>query len=173
MANLNLQDSTNIKVVQSGTDISLDFATGSQVDTNTTNIGDLTNLNTPDDDSLVDAINSSLPISLYDNSNGSTGNITLSDDASNYQYLEIFFFVDTTNAVNSVKIYSPDSSSFSLFSSYDNGTYMYQWTEIASISTTTITRGTASRWRFAASGTPTRTTGSGVSVYIYKVIGYK
>lgn len=57
MANLNLQDSTNIKVVQNGSDISLDFKTGGQVDTNTTDIGDLTQLTTTDNSSLVNAIN--------------------------------------------------------------------------------------------------------------------
>lgn len=57
MANLNLQDSSNIKVVQSGSDISMDFASGGQVETNTTAIGDLTDLTTTDKSNLVDAIN--------------------------------------------------------------------------------------------------------------------
>lgn len=57
MANLNLQDSSNIKVVQSGSDISLDFASGGQVETNTTAIGTLSNLNTTDKTDLVSAIN--------------------------------------------------------------------------------------------------------------------
>lgn len=57
MANLNLQDSSNIKVVQSGSDISLDFASGSQVELNTNKIGDLTTLTTTDNTTLVNAIN--------------------------------------------------------------------------------------------------------------------
>ena len=50
MANINLTDSSNIKVVQSGGDISLDFTT-------TGDIGDLTSLDTSDTSSLVSAIN--------------------------------------------------------------------------------------------------------------------
>lgn len=50
MANINLTDSSNIEVVQNGGNISLDLTT-------TGVIGDLSNLNTTDKDSLVDAIN--------------------------------------------------------------------------------------------------------------------
>lgn len=54
---VNLIDSTNIEVIQSGNDISLDFASGGQVEENTTHIGNLSNLNTTDKSSLVGAIN--------------------------------------------------------------------------------------------------------------------
>lgn len=57
MANINLTDSSNIKVVQNGSDISLDFTAGGQVATNTTNIGTLANLTTTDKTDLVSAIN--------------------------------------------------------------------------------------------------------------------
>lgn len=57
MANLNLQDSSNIKVVQNGSDISLDFTSGGLVTQNTTNIGTLANLTTTDKTDLVSAIN--------------------------------------------------------------------------------------------------------------------
>ena len=50
MANLSLQDSSNIKVVQNGLNVSLDFTT-------TGDIGDLTSLDTSDTSSLVSAIN--------------------------------------------------------------------------------------------------------------------
>lgn len=50
MANINLTDSSNIEVVQSGGDISLDFTT-------TGDIGDLSTLTTTDNSSLVGAIN--------------------------------------------------------------------------------------------------------------------
>jgi hypothetical protein len=57
MANINLNDSSNIKVVQSGSDIRLDFTSGGQVATNTSAIGTLANLNTTDKSNLVNAIN--------------------------------------------------------------------------------------------------------------------
>lgn len=50
MANINLTDSSNIKVVQSGGDISLDFKTSGE-------IGDLSLLTTSNKSSLVSAIN--------------------------------------------------------------------------------------------------------------------
>lgn len=57
MANINLRDSSNIKVVQSGSDIRLDFTSGGQVATNTSAIGTLANLNTTNKSNLVNAIN--------------------------------------------------------------------------------------------------------------------
>lgn len=46
---------------------------------------------------------------LYNNSSGTNGTITLSDDASNYHYLEIFY-TDNQKAKNkSVKVYSPNN----------------------------------------------------------------
>lgn len=50
MANINLTDSSNIKVVQNGSNISLDFTTNGD-------IGNLSNLTTSDKSSLVNAIN--------------------------------------------------------------------------------------------------------------------
>lgn len=57
MANLDLRNSSNIKVVQNDNIISLDFVSGGQVDENTTAIGNLANLNTTNKTDLVSAIN--------------------------------------------------------------------------------------------------------------------
>ena len=40
----------------------------------------------------------SLPVILYENSSGTTNNITLSDDSSNYEYLEVYAYETTTNS---------------------------------------------------------------------------
>lgn len=58
------------------------------VNGNDDNIGDLTNLNTTDKSSVVNAINSMFAKSLYSSSNYST-NIKLDDDAQNYKYFVI------------------------------------------------------------------------------------
>lgn len=54
---VNLVNSSNIEVTQAGDDISLDFASGGQVEENATNIGDLSNLTTTETSNLVGAIN--------------------------------------------------------------------------------------------------------------------
>jgi hypothetical protein len=54
---VNLVNSNNIEVNQNGDNISLDFASGGQVEENTSNIGDLSNLNTTEKSNLVSAIN--------------------------------------------------------------------------------------------------------------------
>lgn len=118
-------------------------------------------------------VGGSSAVSLYDNPSGSKTNITMSDSSANYSYLEVFFTVDTSNSCESVKIYNPNGKVLNLLSSYDNGTYLYHWTENASISGDTITRGTQARWRIATSGNSTRTTGSQVSIYITKIVGYR
>lgn len=58
------------------------------------------------------------PTSLYDNSSGTTGNVTLSQSAANFTYLEIFYFdgTDFGNGYHSVKVYSPNGKIASLFS---------------------------------------------------------
>lgn len=138
--------------------------------------GDLTNLTTTAQSNLVAAINEVndlKPVSLYDNSSGIITQVSLSDSSANYSYLEIFFKVDTSDACSSVKVYSPNGKKVNFNVSYDNGTYLYLWNEQATISTNKITRGTQARWRIGTSGNSTRTTGSTVSILVYKVIGYK
>ena len=51
----NLVNGSNIEVIESENNISLDFTSGNSIDTK---IGNLSNLNTPDKTSLVNAINS-------------------------------------------------------------------------------------------------------------------
>ncbi len=48
------------------------------------------------------------PKTLYDNSSGTTGTVTLSDSASNYKYLEIHYCDVNKTVYNSCKIYSPN-----------------------------------------------------------------
>lgn len=59
------------------------------------------------DENKVNFINL-LPVVLYDDNEGSTSNITLSDDVANYSYIEIFY--NTTGYENSTKISSKKAS---------------------------------------------------------------
>lgn len=73
-------------------DIEGDISTNAtNISTINTNIGDLTNLQTPSTENLVNAINSNLPVILYDNTDGSNATITLLDSVENYSYIEIYY----------------------------------------------------------------------------------
>ena len=74
------------------------------VNGNDDNIGDLSDLNTSDKSSLVNAINYTLPTILYENANGSNGNITLNDSVKNYRYIEVYYR-NNDNRYNSKKFY--------------------------------------------------------------------
>lgn len=91
------------------------------------NVGNLIDLDTSNKENLVNAINEILkkyaPIELYNNSSGAYGTINLSDDASNYTYMEIFFSGnDGYNYPSSVKIYSPNGKIASLLYILNDGT---------------------------------------------------
>ena len=113
--------------------------------------------------------------SLYSNSTGATsGTINLSANASNYQYIEIFYYYEDSQAYSSIKINSPNGKKALLEGCYDNGTYLYKVTDIWTISGTSLSKTSGTRWRFATSGNPTRTSGTTLNdIYIYKVVGYK
>lgn len=53
-------------------------------------IGNLSDLNTTNKDSLVGAINELLPVVLYENEAGTSNNFTLSDSVANYKYIEVY-----------------------------------------------------------------------------------
>lgn len=53
--------------------------------------------------------------SLYDNSSGSTGTITLSESIANFQVIEIFFWIESVSTwKNSVRVWNGGSSSISV-----------------------------------------------------------
>lgn len=53
---------------------------------------------------------------LYDNSNGTNGTITLSDDSSNYNYLEVFYSGDG-GTITSARVPNPYENGFALVTS--------------------------------------------------------
>lgn len=65
---------------------------------------------------------------LYDNSSGTSGDITLSDDASNYSYLMVYWKSSWNSSRNGVAIAPNGTSNWSLFETVvgyggDNATY--------------------------------------------------
>lgn len=108
---------------------------------------------------------------LYENASGSNSNITLSDNASNYEYIEIFY-KNNDNAFSSVKVYQPNGKKVSLISHDNNGknTVWVKFTLVV-ISGNTITFGNAVEIALVASNAITASASK--LNYITRVIGYK
>lgn len=140
-------------------------------------IGNINNLETTSTDLVgaVNEINNNLPIVLYNSTTGESGSVELSDNKSNYTYIEIFAKSNGGGNITQ-KIITSDNQ-LQLCAIDDNGmptqsklwlkwgkytfgnttiTPVYQgWTEILSNPSTTFT-----------------TTNFGI-IKIYKVLGYK
>lgn len=115
-----------------------------------------------------------VPYILYDEPSGSVSNITLDDDASNYEYLEVYYRYSTSDSFGEYysKINNPDGNKIALNIMVDNNNYCYQLYCPYSISGTSMTKGTPVQWRMATSGNNVRTTTS-TAFAITKVVGYK
>lgn len=53
-------------------------------------------------------------VSLYDNSSGNNGTVTLNESSANFDYIEIFFTDNNKNKYNSVKVFSPNGKNVDL-----------------------------------------------------------
>ena len=113
------------------------------------------------------------PTTLYDNSSGPNGTITLSQTAANFSYLEIYYAKGGSTALTcSVKIDSPNGKTVALNWSQ----FLETWAQIEighiKISGTSITRDSTKNGGVNLSG-------NGNSIFkvtelrIYKVLGYK
>ena len=107
---------------------------------------------------------------LYNNPTGTTGNVTLSDSANNYSYIEIFFR-ERAIYPNSIKVRREDIANISLTVSFTDGTYLYTVTQVASINGNTITFDGTGAKRSAIYSTGSLFQNSIIT--IYKVVGYK
>lgn len=112
------------------------------------------------------------PITLYESANGTTGNVTLSDDASNYSYLEIFYEKETAS---SVKVNDPDGQEVVLLLNYFyTNSNIYQIVEkTVEISGTSITVKTNQSYYINISNGVAPSMATENSIKIMKVVGYK
>lgn len=113
--------------------------------------------------------------SLFDNSSGTTGTVTLSESAANFSYLEVFIGRYDNNEptyLNSVRVYSPNGSHPSLQNVWRVSDTMIQiQAQNITISGTSITRTNESYINLLADGTVSG--GIQTSLRIFKVIGYR
>lgn len=137
------------------------------------NIGDLTDLETPDKTNLVNAINSNLPVVLYENSSGTdSSTIPLNDSASNYSKIEIYFgeASDYKFGLALQSVYNPNEKYINLFGfSVRNNTEIQLKGGTYYINNDTITRNIS---RAVTLETNSVTLWDS-NVKIYKVLGYK
>ena len=118
----------------------------------------------------VDIMKAIQGITLYSNSTGSSGTITLSDNSSNYDkfYIE---FIDNDGTVSSKEVTSPNGKSVYLSITYPSSV-SYKKDVIVSISGTSITPTTYSTITFRSGQSPTIANSTNY-IYITKVIGFK
>lgn len=118
-----------------------------------------------------------LPVTLYDDSTGTTGAVTLLENAVNFSYFEIFFrrASDTasSNQYSSVKVYSPDKKTVSLSLNHSTESKILQiYGDSILISGASITRCFGQIVNFGEEGFSSFENVTGVGkLYIVKVIG--
>lgn len=109
---------------------------------------------------------------LYNNETGTTGNITLSDDSSNYSYIEIYFTLTSSKNWSFTKVSNPNGKadiilSQMLYNSQENK--MRIFAENISINGTTLSRGTQHYQTVGTTGNAATTSITNIT----KVVGYK
>lgn len=113
--------------------------------------------------------NNSIPVVLFNDANGVSGNVTLSDSASNYSYLEIFFEKD--NYGSSIRVYDNKASLIAHYTNASSNTTYISFKNV-SISGTTIIVDSYQEW-YNNWGTSGVTAGNTNGILITKVLGYK
>ena len=108
--------------------------------------------------------------SLYDNSSGNNGTITLSDSVANYNILEIFYRDNNGNDFNSTRVFAPNGKNVSLFCIEANTITNIRTSRYA-ISGTSMTLSSSTYTHLPNKDYPTVTTNN--YLYVTKVIGYK
>lgn len=111
-----------------------------------------------------------VPTVLYENQSGSSSNITLNDDISNYSFYEITFSRGG-NGYASMRMSTDFLSNVSLITSFFSGTILRYYMTNITISGTTLTRNYTKYVNFT--GTNALDFGDEGSFYIYKIIAYK
>lgn len=112
-----------------------------------------------------------VPTILYDNSSGDNGNITLSDSAANYDYIEIFYR-NNDNTYSSVKVDDADGKNVNLMSIMPY-TSTYLKGTIVAISTNTISVSSYFSETTIRNNSNSSITQTQNNHYITKVLGYK
>lgn len=120
------------------------------------------------------------PVSLYNNTSGTTGNVTLSETSANFNEIEILYTLTNTDGngtafetFKSVNIPSPNGKKVNLEGitfHTSAGVVQLGWVTLT-ISGTSISRGTEGFMNLVQGQTPTRSTQT--KIKIYRIQGYR
>lgn len=105
------------------------------------------------------------PTILYNNTSGTTGSITLSETAVNFDYIEVFY--GDSSHMLSTRIYTPNGKKTNLAYSYYAGNLVQTQFIEYTISTTTMTR-TSTGYFFNCN-----TQGTSNDIKVFYVLGYR
>ena len=146
------------------------------INENSSKIGELDNLNTTNKENLVGAVNeiNLQKKVLYNNSSGSVDEITLSEDITDYDNIEIISTNDRNVVLQTVKINSPKNKKFMInYNIWDTGVLLIN--KIYLITTNKITPDSNSALYMASNSTIgyVRHNQDNNRIKIVKVIGYK
>lgn len=123
---------------------------------------------------------SALPKVLFNNTSGTTGNVTLSETSANFTYLEIYFGLVNEDSggtsyttMKSTKIYAPNGKKTNLegLTYHENVTIAQLGIVTITISGTSLTRGTERYINVPNNSNPT--IGTQTKIKIYQVLGYR
>lgn len=111
---------------------------------------------------------------LYENSSGTTGTVTLSESAANFDYLEIYPMLQDGVRAPLVKVSSPDGKTADLnwAGTWSGGNVAVACARVA-ISGAGISFTSNYQVTMASGGTHTVSTNAANLIYITKVVGYK
>lgn len=109
------------------------------------------------------------PTSLYDNSTGSTGNVTLSQTAADFTFLQIFYYLKSSGNQNygNTCVFSPNNKRVGLIMTQNNNSSLVIGSCIKTISGTSITNVYNGTYNSFGNSAATN------ELYIYKVLGWK
>ena len=116
------------------------------------------------------------PVSLYSNSSGTTGTVTLSETAENFNFIEIYLYKDSASGWWSVKIPAPNGKKVQVGTQYytgSTGVGLQIIGKVVTISGTTITPGTEFYMNFHDTNKEIVALGGQTSIKIMRVYGYK
>jgi hypothetical protein len=112
------------------------------------------------------------PTSLYDNSSGTSGTVTLSSSAANFTFIEIFYKESQDSTMyNSATVYSPNGKLVDLMITIEGSSRVYFVGTKCTISGTTLSF-TNNRRIYFDNGS-TAVFDNGAEIKVTKVVGYK
>ena len=117
------------------------------------------------------------PSSLYDNSSGTTGTVTLNETSANFAYLEIFYGKSEGNPIyrNSVKVNAPNGKIANLLIAYNiySGSMSQLQSKCVSISGTSVANTSNTTGYVNLYNGRSVEWGNSNEIKIYKIIGYR